>query len=68
VISLTITNPLATRPLLRSMIEKKERARPEYIEILQGPTTLRNSTSDIAAGCIISPAATEPPTAPPIRG
>jgi pimeloyl-ACP methyl ester carboxylesterase len=47
-VSLTITNPLATKTLLRSLIEKKERALPEYIEILQRPTTLRNSTPDIA--------------------
>jgi pimeloyl-ACP methyl ester carboxylesterase len=47
-VSLTITNPLATKMLLQSLIEKKERALPEYIEILQRPTTLRNSTADIA--------------------
>ncbi len=47
-VSLTITNPLATRMLLQSLIEKKERALPEYIEILQRPTSLRNSTPDIA--------------------
>lgn len=48
VVSLTITNPLATKALLRTLIEKKERALPEYIEILQRPTTLRGSTPDIA--------------------
>jgi pimeloyl-ACP methyl ester carboxylesterase len=47
-VSLTITNPLATKLLLRSLIAKKERAVPEYVEILQRPTSLRNSTSDIA--------------------
>jgi pimeloyl-ACP methyl ester carboxylesterase len=47
-VSLTITNPLATRTLLQTLIEKKERALPEYVEILQRPTTLQNSTSDIA--------------------
>jgi pimeloyl-ACP methyl ester carboxylesterase len=47
-VSLTITNPLATRPLLQSLIEKKERALPQYVEILQRPTTLAGSTSDIA--------------------
>jgi pimeloyl-ACP methyl ester carboxylesterase len=47
-VSLTITNPLATRTLLASLIEKKERAVPEYVEILQRPTRLRDSTSDIA--------------------
>jgi pimeloyl-ACP methyl ester carboxylesterase len=47
-VSLTITNPLATKTLLQSLIAKKERALPEYIEILQRPTTLRGSTGDIA--------------------
>ncbi|MDB5577182.1 MAG: hypothetical protein JWR80_2358 [Bradyrhizobium sp.] len=47
-VSLTITNPLATKVLLQSLIEKKKRALPEYIEILQRPTALRNSTPDIA--------------------
>jgi pimeloyl-ACP methyl ester carboxylesterase len=47
-VSLTITNPLATTTLLKSLIEKKERALPEYVEILQRPTTLRGSTPDIA--------------------
>jgi pimeloyl-ACP methyl ester carboxylesterase len=47
-VSLTITNPLATKMLLQSLIEKKQRALPEYIEILQRPTTLRASTPDIA--------------------
>jgi pimeloyl-ACP methyl ester carboxylesterase len=47
-VSLTITNPLATKALLQSLIEKKERALPEYIEILQRPTVLRGSTPVIA--------------------
>lgn len=47
-VSLTITNPLATKWLLRSLIARKERATPEYVEILQRPTALRDSTSDIA--------------------
>jgi pimeloyl-ACP methyl ester carboxylesterase len=47
-VSLTVTNPLATRLLLRSLIAKEDRALPEYVEILQRPTTLRNSTPDIA--------------------
>ena len=47
-VSLTITNPLATKLLLQSLIAKKERALPEYVEILQRPTALRNSTPDIA--------------------
>jgi len=47
-VSLTITNPLATKRLLQSLIEKKERALPLYVDILQRPTRLRNSTADIA--------------------
>jgi pimeloyl-ACP methyl ester carboxylesterase len=47
-VSLTATNPLATRFLLRSLIAKKDRALPDYVEILQRPTTLRGSTPDIA--------------------
>jgi pimeloyl-ACP methyl ester carboxylesterase len=47
-VSLTITNPLATRMLLQSLIEKKERALPKYIDVLQRPTHLRGSTPDIA--------------------
>jgi pimeloyl-ACP methyl ester carboxylesterase len=47
-VSLTITNPLATKTLLRSLIARKERALPEYVEILQRPTVLRDSTPDIA--------------------
>jgi pimeloyl-ACP methyl ester carboxylesterase len=47
-VSLTITNPLATKTLLQSLIEKKERALPEYVAILQRPTTQRNTTPDIA--------------------
>jgi pimeloyl-ACP methyl ester carboxylesterase len=48
VVSLTITNPLATKPLLQSMIAKKDRALPEYIDILQKPWTLRASTPAFA--------------------
>jgi pimeloyl-ACP methyl ester carboxylesterase len=47
-VSLTITNPLATRTLLELLIEKKQRALPEYVEILQRPMKQRNSTADIA--------------------
>jgi pimeloyl-ACP methyl ester carboxylesterase len=47
-VSLTITDPLATKMLLASLIAKKERALPQYVEILQRPTGLRNSTADIA--------------------
>ena len=47
-VSLTITNPVATQMLLKSLIAKKERALPEYVAILQRPLTQRNSTSDIA--------------------
>ena len=37
-VSLTITNPMATQMLLKSLIAKKERALPEYVAILQRPT------------------------------
>ena len=47
-VSLTITNPVATQMLLQSMIAKKERASPEYVAILQRPLAQRDSTSDIA--------------------
>ena len=47
-VSLTVTNPLATKKLLQSLIEKKDRALPLYIDILQRPTRLRDSTPDIA--------------------
>jgi pimeloyl-ACP methyl ester carboxylesterase len=47
-VSLTITNPLATGPLLRSMIAKKERALPQYIDTLQKQWVLRGSTPDFA--------------------
>lgn len=47
-VSLTITNPLASKFLLQSLIAKKERALPEYVEILQRPTYRAGSTSDIA--------------------
>ncbi|WP_051310489.1 alpha/beta fold hydrolase [Bradyrhizobium sp. Cp5.3] len=47
-VSLTVTNPFATKMLLKSLIAKKERARPEYVEILQRPLTRQNSTSDVA--------------------
>ena len=47
-VSLTITNPVATQMLLKSLIAKKERASPEYVAILQWPLAQRDSTSDIA--------------------
>jgi pimeloyl-ACP methyl ester carboxylesterase len=47
-VSLTVTNPLATKALLRSVIARKERALPEYVDILQKPWVLRGSTSDFA--------------------
>ena len=47
-VSLTITNPLATKFLLQSLIAKKERALPEYVEILQRPTHRAGSTPQIA--------------------
>ncbi|KJC41407.1 hypothetical protein UP06_25900 [Bradyrhizobium sp. LTSP857] len=47
-VSLTVTNPLATKMLLKSLIANKDRALPEYVEILQRPLSRQNSTSDIA--------------------
>lgn len=47
-VSLTITNPVATKTLLEFLIAKKERALPEFVAILQRPTTQRDSTPDIA--------------------
>ena len=47
-VSLTITNPLATKTLLQSLIARKDRALPGYVEILQRPIALRNTTPDIA--------------------
>ena len=47
-VSLTITNPVVTETLLKSLIAKKERALPEYVAILQRPLTQRDSTRDIA--------------------
>jgi pimeloyl-ACP methyl ester carboxylesterase len=47
-VSLTLTNPLATKRLLQSMIAKKDRALPEYIDILWRPWVLRGSTPDFA--------------------
>ena len=47
-VSLTITNPLATKFLLQSLIEKKQRALPEYVEILQRPLRRHGATPDIA--------------------
>jgi pimeloyl-ACP methyl ester carboxylesterase len=48
-VSLTVTNPLATKFLLRSLIEKKERALPEYVEILQRPLRRRGETANVAS-------------------
>jgi pimeloyl-ACP methyl ester carboxylesterase len=47
-VSLTVTNPFATKMLLKSLIAKKDRALPDYVEILQRPLSRANSTSDIA--------------------
>ena len=39
---------MATQALLESLIAKKERALPEFVAILQRPTTQRDTTPDIA--------------------
>ena len=69
-VSLTITNPLATKTLLKSLIAKKERALPEYVAILQRPTTRATARPISPTGCIISSAPTAmlpAPTATPMR-
>jgi pimeloyl-ACP methyl ester carboxylesterase len=47
-VSLTVTNPLVTRLLLAQLIEKKERATPEYVAILQKPLVIQHTTRDVA--------------------
>ncbi len=47
-VSLTITNPLATKTLLSSLIANKAAADAQTIAILQTPLRLKNSTADIA--------------------
>jgi pimeloyl-ACP methyl ester carboxylesterase len=47
-VSLTVTNPLMTRTLLQSLLARKDRALPEYVETLQRPMTLRGSTPALA--------------------
>jgi pimeloyl-ACP methyl ester carboxylesterase len=47
-VSLSITNPVATKTLLEMLIAKKERALPEFVAILQRPIAQRGSTSAIA--------------------
>lgn len=47
-VSLTVTNPLATKFLLQSLITKKERALPGYVEILQRPLRRRDETANVA--------------------
>lgn len=46
--SATVTNPSATGPLLRSMIERKERA-AEWLTVLKAPMRRRGTTSAYAA-------------------
>ena len=45
-VSLTVTNPLMTRTLLASLIEKKERA-ALYVDLLQRPMVVRDTTHDL---------------------
>jgi pimeloyl-ACP methyl ester carboxylesterase len=46
-VSATVTNPLLTPTLLRMLIARKDRATAAYVDILQRPMRLRNSTRDI---------------------
>ncbi len=63
-VSLTVTNPLATKMLLKSLIAKKDRALPEYVEILQRPSPGRTAHPTLPTGCIISWAPIAAPRAP----
>jgi pimeloyl-ACP methyl ester carboxylesterase len=47
-VSLTVTNPLMTHTLLQSLLARKDRALPEYVDILQLPMTLPGSTPALA--------------------
>jgi pimeloyl-ACP methyl ester carboxylesterase len=47
-VSATATNPLLTRRLLASLLYRKDRALPAYIEILQRPMVLTGSTAAFA--------------------
>jgi pimeloyl-ACP methyl ester carboxylesterase len=47
-VSATATNPLLTRRLLASLLHRKDRALPEYVEILQRPMALKGSTAALA--------------------
>jgi pimeloyl-ACP methyl ester carboxylesterase len=46
VVSASVTNPLLTRTLLATLIEKKERA-ALYVELLQRPMVIRHTTHDL---------------------
>jgi hypothetical protein len=46
-VSLRITYPLATKTLLQSLIERKDLVLQLYIDILQRPTRLCDSTADV---------------------
>lgn len=43
-VSLTITNPIALRPLLQMFLNKKEAATPAYLELLRQPFRLKGTT------------------------
>jgi pimeloyl-ACP methyl ester carboxylesterase len=45
-LAMTATNPMLTRYLLSTLIAKKERA-AHYVDVLQKPMTLRNTTPDL---------------------
>ena len=67
-VSLTITNPVATKTLLQMLIAKKERALPEY---RRDPATAAHAaqqhTRRSPTGCMISSAPTATPSAPTAR-
>ncbi|QDH35116.1 alpha/beta hydrolase [Porphyrobacter sp. YT40] len=48
-VSATASNPLMTKTLLSTFISRKDRALPEYVEILSRPITKRGYTPSVAA-------------------
>ncbi len=47
-VSATITNPYVLKPMLQLFLAKKDRALPEYLDILRRPNTRAGTTSAIA--------------------
>lgn len=47
-VALTITNPIALKPLLQMFLHKKDAATPEYLELLKKPMSLQGTTRELA--------------------